>query len=585
MAGLAGVGSAVRRTLWPVVAAVGLLTLALVRRNPAYSPAGASIAGVAGVLVPGWALAATGLLTWAKRPSSRSGPLLAAAGISWFATEWNNPGIGSAAAFTVGLIGYGMCPAVVAHAVLSFPSGRLDSSAERLAVGFAYASSFFLLGVLPALFLDPAAQGCSQCPRNLLQTAGSPVVQEHAARTGAALQMAWSLAMVVLAIRRLLRSSPVLRRWKWPVLVAGAGYLGFVAADSERQLIRPVLGYDAWDRRLWFAEASAIVAIGAGVALGWLRGRRTRNKIARLVVDLARSPPTGGLRDVLAETLGDDSLRLAYPLSGGGLVDARGSPLIVDGPATTLVRGGRPMAVLTHRPGLLDDPATAEEVARTAGLVLDNERLQAELSAQLQRLGASRRRIVAAADAARRRLERDLHDGAQQRLVTLLLQVRVIRSRWGPGADPNMLALAGEVETELTCAVNELRQLAHGIFPALLGDEGLAQAVEAFAEGADVPVKIACLEDVRLDPTVEAAAYFVIAESIGRSGAHTATVRMSRSSRLLRLDVELDGGDDAGGKPWILDLEDRVGAVDGRLEVLRTETGFVRIGAEIPCAL
>lgn len=257
--------------------------------------------------------------------------------------------------------------------------------------------------------------------------------------------------------------------------------------------------------------------------------------------------------------------------------------MTVDGPATTLVRGGQRMAVLRHRPGLLDDPVTAEEVARAARLVLDNERLQAELAAQLSRLWASRQRIVATGDAERRRLERDLHDGSQQQLVTLLLEVRLNRSRWDPDVDANVLARAGEVETELEFVVDDLRELAHGIFPAVLADEGLAQAAEDFAEGADVPVRITTLDDVRLDPTAESAAYFAMAESINRSGALEATVSITHRPRLLCVEVLLDDSINLDGARWVRDVEDRVGAVDGRLEVARTETGRLSVRAEIPC--
>ena len=583
MAAVAGVARAVRPTLWFFAAAVGIAALVVVRHDPGYSPAGPSIIGAAAALIPGYALVAVGLVTWVGRPSSRSGPLLAAAGLSWFVVEWNNPGVGWAPAFTMGLIGFGVCPAVVAHAVLAYPNGRLASSVERLAVGVAYTCCLLVLGVLPALLFDPGAQGCNQCTRNLLRVLDAPMVHDHVARVGVGLALGSSVALVVVVIRQLVRSTPPLRRLKGPVAVAGAGYLAFVAWDYSHDLFRPVLGLDAWDRRLWLAQAGALVALAAGVAFGIFRGRHTRRRVARLVVDLAASPPAGGLRDVLAETLGDDSLRLGYPLSGGEVVDARGSSLTVDGPATTLVRGRQRMAVLTHLPGVLDDPALAEEVARAARLVLDNERLHAERAAQLQRLQASRQRIVATGDAERRRLERDLHDGAQQRLVTALLEVRLNRNRWGPDADPNLLARAGEVETELEFAVEELRELAHGIFPAVLADEGLAQAVDDFAERAEIPVRITTLDDIRLDPAAESAAYFAIAEWINRSGAHGATVSITRCSRQLCVEVQLDDAGCPDRARWILDVEDRVGAVDGRLEVSRTKTGRLRVRAEIPC--
>lgn len=141
--------------------------MVVVRHDHGYSPAGPTPIGAAAALVPGYALVAVGLVTWAGRGSSRSGPLLAAAGMSWFVVEWNNPGVGWAPAFTLGLIGYAVCPAAVSHAVLAFPNGRLTSSVERLAVAVAYTSYVLVLGVLPTLVFDPGAQGCNQCPRKL----------------------------------------------------------------------------------------------------------------------------------------------------------------------------------------------------------------------------------------------------------------------------------------------------------------------------------------------------------------------------------------------------------------------------------
>jgi signal transduction histidine kinase len=395
------------------------------------------------------------------------------------------------------------------------------------------------------------------------------------------------VALAVVIVRQLLAVSPALRRVKAPVSLAAAAYLGLVAADNANRLSRQVQGDDVWDRRMWMIQGVTLTVLAAGVAWAWVRAWRTRSDIARLIIDLAAAPPAGGLQNALARMLGDDSLRLAYPLSGGELVDAHGEPLTDTRPASAVVRGDTVLAVLTHRPGLLDDPATTEEVAQAAGLVLDNERLHAELSAQLAHLRASRQRIVAAGDAERRRLERDLHDGAQQGLVTLLLQLRLLTNSSEMG-EPRALALASQVEKELEQAIADLRAIAHGIFPAVLADEGLAQAVDAFAESADIPITVRELPDDagldgRLNPTIEAVAYFVVAESIERSAAQQATVSIAQTGEALSVDVELHGvdGDDDG---WLLNLQDRVGAIDGRLDTSRGGTGRLALRAEIPCA-
>jgi signal transduction histidine kinase len=378
---------------------------------------------------------------------------------------------------------------------------------------------------------------------------------------------------------QLARSTPALLRLRLPVTAAAAAYLGLVAWDFQHSLDRGTLGNDASDRRLWLGQAAALLVLAAGVGWSWLRGRRTRDAVAGLVVELAGSPAPGGLHDVLARMLGDPSLQLAYPLVDGRLVDTQGRQLPLEGTVTPLVRGGRQVAFLAHRAGLLDDPGLAEEVAAASRLGLENERLHAELAAQLQDLRASRARIVAAGDAERRRLERDLHDGAQQRLVGLALSLRLARSKLGPSAAPGLLARIDQAQGELGVALGELRELAHGIFPAVLADEGLAGAVEALAEDAPVPIGITALPEERLEPAVETAAYFVVSEVVSRSRTSAVTLGATRRDGCLVVEIEGDGD----GLQELVDLEDRVGALHGRLEIEHQPSGRVSIRAEIPC--
>jgi signal transduction histidine kinase len=296
------------------------------------------------------------------------------------------------------------------------------------------------------------------------------------------------------------------------------------------------------------------------------------------VIELAESPPPGGLRDVLAATLHDPSLELAYPLADGRLVDARCRPVMLKGEKTAVVRAGREVAFLAHRPGLLGDPALAEQVAAAARLALENERLQAEAQAQLESLRASRWRIVQAGDAARRRLERDLHDGAQQRLVTLSLALRLAGTRLGPVPDPARARRLSEAAAELRAALADLRELAQGIFPAMLAEDGLSAAVEALAEEIPVPIQITALPQERFGLPVEAAAYFVVSETARRSTG--STVKVSAVRRDGRLVVEVEGDGTLGN---IIDLEDRVGALDGSVAVVREPGGRAVLRAEIPC--
>jgi signal transduction histidine kinase len=556
-------------------AGFGVFTLDLARDHPAYWFAGSSVLGGAALLVAGWALITCGVVAWLRRPAAHLGPIVAAAGFGWFVLEWNNPAIGSAVGFTVGLALYAVCAPLVAHAVLVYPTGRLRSPLDGAFVVVGYCVNVLLLGVLPALFFDPQSAACTECPRNLLLVSDRAALADDLARAGVYAGLAWSAAVVLLVITRLEQATPAHR----PVLGAGAAYLGLVAAWFATSVERGLLANGTLERRLWLGQAVALVVLSAGIALGWLRARRARDAIARLVVELAESPPPGGLRDALARIVGDADLVLAYPLHDPDrLVDAAGRA--VDLPAgreqTTLVRDGRPVAVLAHAPGLLRDEQLVEGVTATARLALENERLQAEVRASLEALRASRARIVEAGDAERKRLERDLHDGAQQRLVGLSLSLRLLRSRLPADGDPATAAALDEADAELRHAIAELRELAHGIFPAVLADEGLAAAVEALAEEARVPIRIVDLPDDRYPIAVETAAYTVVTEA-ARTADRGLTVRGEQIDGTLV--VEVAGGGDLDA----VALADRIGALDGHLAVERDKDGRVTIRAELPC--
>jgi signal transduction histidine kinase len=562
--------------------AAGLFSLHVAREDSTFWFAGRSGLDSAAFLAAGWTAIGIGIAFWLRRAGSAFGPLLAAAGFAWFLLEWNNAGIGSALAFTIGLVLYASCAPVVGHTVLAHGSGRLGAHAERAAVGVAYAGAVLVLGLLPALFFDPHgdAQGCSECPRNLLLVSDRAGLADDLTRIGVYLGLAWAVALLLLAAWKLARESAGARRTDGPILVAGGVYVGLVAAWYASSIDDGILAAGTLQRRLWLGQAAALIALAAGVAWSWLRSRRARSAVARLVVDLAQAPPVGGLRDAIAGIVGDPGLVLAYPLPGSDrLVDAHGRPVDLsrDQQRTSLVRDGQPVAVLAHAPGLLDDDDLIEQLAAAARLALENERLQAEVYARVDELRRSRARIVATGDAERKRLERDLHDGAQQRLVALSLSLSLVRSQLRGRGDGAVPAL-DEADAELREAIAELRGLAHGIFPAVLADDGFAAAVEALREEARVPIRIRRLPEGRCDPGAETAAYTVVAEA-ARAATGPVSVDAELSAAALVVAVEAtDGSLD------VLELEDRVRAVDGRLEVAHAADGRITIRAELPCA-
>ncbi len=583
-----------RFAFWPAAFGIGLITLGISRSEPGGSFAGRSWLASLAELAAGWAMIGAGLHLSFRRSRGRAGYLLAAAGVAWFFVEWNNPGIGSSVGFTLGLVTWALAPPMVAYAVLAYPSGHPLSSLDRVALLGAYAAAGLVLGLLPALFFDPHRQGCNLCPSNLLVIRNDPDAFHTISRWGVRLGLVWTITLAGLALWRLARSSPPLRRVAAPVVLGGAVYLLLVGSDFLHSMPRGELSNDPFEQRLRLGEAVALCAIALGVVWSWLRARRTRSVMARLVVELGESPPPGGLSEVLAGALGDPELEVAYPLLvPERYVDARGmtvAPAAGDGRTVTpLARGGTTVAVLIHRQGLLDDPGLIEEVVSAARIALENERLQAEVRAQLEDLRASRARIVATGDAERRRLERDLHDGAQQRLVGLSLALRLFRTQLGSDPDPDVVSRIDEAEDELRLSIDELRDVAHGIYPAVLADEGLAAAVEALADRSFIPVRVVTIPDERFQSPVEAAAYFFIAEAIGpiasSAGATSVSVAAEHiDDRLLVRVSEVEAGaPDPDVQALLVDLADRVGALDGQTNVSQGPGRGFTLRAEIPC--
>jgi signal transduction histidine kinase len=578
---------------WVSVVAFGLLSLAIAFQYPGMTNAGRSIEAAAAKLLAGSALIGAGIYLSVGMRRPASGALFGLAAFAWSLEEWNNPGTGVGAAFTIGLVGYAIAPAVVAHAVLAYPSGRLASPLERLTIVVAYVDTVLVLGLLTALFFAPATHQCHLCPPNLLLVRDNPELYDGLQGLGRWLLVGWTAAFVALALGLLLRASGPIRRLTAPVLVAGSAYVLLVLAGAAQSAASGVVGTGSLAPWLWFAQAATLCAIGLAIAWSWLLRRRTRSLMAGLVVELGKSPPPGGLQEILGRILGDPALRVAYALEGRQEpVDANGKAVdVAEGLAQTpLTREGRTIALLLHRPGLLDDQAVVEEVAAATRLALDNERFHAEVLARIEDLRASRTRIVAAGEAERRRLERDLHDGAQQRLLGLSLALGFTRAAMKEGADPTILTLIDDAEERLRGAIAELREVAHGIYPAVLSSDGLGSAVDALRERASIPIKVTSLPNDRLPGSVESAAYFLIAEITGpvavHVGATKAAVDARRVGDSLVITVSADGAQraDTELQRRFVDLEDRIGALGGQLHVEHDEPARLTVRAEIPCA-
>jgi signal transduction histidine kinase len=257
--------------------------------------------------------------------------------------------------------------------------------------------------------------------------------------------------------------------------------------------------------------------------------------------------------------------------------------------ATYVDLDGRPVAVLIHDPALSEEPDFVRAAGRTAVLWLERARLEAERAARIVELRESRARIVTAGDEERRRIERDLHDGAQRRLAALLLQIRLGR-RAIAAPDDATGALMDELELGVTDTLSDLRALAAGILPPVLSDHGLAAAVDELLSQSPVAVAVGEMPAERLPDHVESAAYFVIAESLANvykhAGAQRVDLRVGWHDGVVTIEITDDGvgGADLEDGTGIRGLADRVGALDGRLICDSPPGEGTRLRAEIPCA-
>jgi signal transduction histidine kinase len=461
--------------------------------------------------------------------------------------------------------------------MLSFPTGRLQGWVDRVAVSAA-ALGTVLLGPGVAVVFNPRLAGCASCPHNLVYLVGGPVVAVRLGQIGLLVGVVASLLLIGVALWRLGRASGPRRRVTAPVAAPGIIYLTVVAYSYVLGVDRGFVGSGPLEQRLWLVQAISLLGFGAAVGWADFRARMTRSNLAQIVVHLDERTSGTDLASGLAHTLGDPGLQIAYPVGQGRHVDFLGNPVAVpptDGrSATAIVRDEAMVGVILHRPGLFDDPDLVEEVASAARLALEYERLQADLLVQEQELKASRARIVASGDAERRRVERDLHDGAQQRLIALLLGLRMAGTQSGMNQDESIRQHLNKTETLVERSIAELRSVANRVHPAMLTDEGLAAAIEALTEALP-EVSVERLPGERYSTEVENAAYHVVAETLEVGAKRIAAYRVNNT-----LVVEVDA---TSAPERLIDLQDRVGAVDGAVNLTPDLGGSVKLRAEIPC--
>jgi signal transduction histidine kinase len=551
---------------------VGLLAGAesalIARRTPGYSTVAIVL-----MLLAGWALLTSGVVLLRKGDKRSVGALLGAASVAWFIAQWDSAWAGSVLVFGAGLVLGSVCPVLVAHAVLRL-KGML-SRLDVIALAFSYVGTVVLAGLARALFFDPRTAGCSQCPPNPWLALDSPAIVASVDALAGVASVMWSALLIAVLVLRSISYTSAQRRILLPVTAVAIGYIAVVFVSYLLELGRDAPAQAAWDDWLWLTQAVLLVALAAATAWPAIALRLTRYRLVRFLVDATRVPPIGGLSTALAALLYDPSARLLYPLPDGQLVDAAGVARQMpadETAATSLMRGEKTVAYLVHRPGALDD-GTVGEVVRAARLGLENERLHAERVAQLRALRESRQRIVATADRERRTLERDLHDGAQQKVVALALALRLARLKLPP-EDLSSAQLL-EAEHEVGAALAELRTVARGLFPTELADEGLEAALDSFAESSSISITTDAFLPRRLPSPVESAAFFAVVyvADASRSGGRI-FVRVGEDGMTLRLEITTSQPVED-----LTAVEDRVGALGGTVEA----TSAQQIRVELPC--
>lgn len=541
---------------------------------------------VALILLIGWSFVAAGLVAWQLRPGNHIGPAMVITGFLRFtaalAQSQEQVLFSSGHALEVAYL------AGVIYVVLAFPKGRLETSLHRWLFGL----TVFAVGPLDVARLlvgghDPSA--CVGCPPTLLiEVANWPELANWLALSLYGLGAVLAMAALGVLLRRWRRATPRLRVAIAPVLWVGAG--AFLA-------VLLMVANHFFDEPAGNAPHVLLDLVTASIAFAFLiglgRARLARSAVADLVVELGNTPGPGELRDALARTLRDPSLTVAYWLPDGRFVDAAGHPVVLpeQGPAHTVTvveRDDHPIAALVHDPALREEEQLIESVCAAAGLALENERLQADLRARLEDLTVSRMRIVEATQEERRRIERDLHDGAQQRLVSVAMTLGLVDPKIA--ADPqNAQAILRQARTGLSKALEELRELSHGIYPGILAERGLAPALEELAGATFLPVNLEVSLPDRLPERVETAGYFFVSEAltnaVKHAGASAVCVSVDRVDGRVVLRVADDGagGADLTRGSGLRGLRDRIEALGGRFSLLSPPGKGTVVTAEIPC--
>ena len=534
----------------------------------------------------GMILVVAGLAVWRARPGNRTWWLLVAAGFTWFVGSWQHDDN-----LDVALASFALAESYLfflALAVAGFPTGRLAGIWDRLAVGAV--ATALVLRVLAVLFLNVPSDPAGYGTRNRFVPISDPRYWHWSEDAfGWAITLANALLLIAVGRRWLALSGPG-RRALTPALVSASV---LTVALAVQYLVGWNVKVAGTDVSVFYVGFLAVCVVALSMSVGLARLRGTRSSVINLVGELGDGAPPPQLETALRRALEDPSLvLLPWSAEHGSYLDADGRPtgLPTPGAHRSITRIGRedaPVAALVHDATLQEDAGMIQAVLAAVRLTVDNDRMQSQIRAHLAEVEHSRARILVATDADRLRIERDLHDGAQQRLVALGLALRLAENE-AVGSHRDFL---GQAATELSAAIEDLRALAHGIHPSVLTDSGLTVALESLADRSAVPTALQTDIPREPNPSVAAAAYFTTAEALTNAAKHAqatqAHVYAEQADGVLRLTITDDGVgglDPARGTGW-RGIMDRVEAVGGTMHVESRPGEGTRIDVELPCEL
>ena len=568
--------SARRSVTLSAVAVAGGVAAAATAANLGSEPDTLSI--VRGLLVASYVF--VGLYTWWHRPTSRFGAYLAGVGGLYVVVSLS--GSDDSLPYTVGRVALAVLVVALVYVFLCFPHDNLASRLERrLVAGLAFATTALWLLALPLVEKLPAGgplTDCdSDCPDNALQV----VVAPEGLSSGIGFAVNAVTAVGLLAVAALLvgkARSPGLLRRRLTVPLLACVVLLTVNYAAFTLLQQADLGGTEVLRLLGGASA---LAVPLAMLVGQVRGRVfAATSLGRLVARVGAEPVSPARVEILLrEALGDTQLKLALRHAGRtGWVDVRGRAIELptggrDVATTSVLRNGWPVAVLIHDAALKEDTGITEGLAATSLMLLENAQLVEDLQ-------ASRARIVASEQRERLRLERNLHDGAQQRLFSIQLKLEAARQQTD---DAQLGQDLRELADDASSAVDELRELAHGLYPTVLRERGLGDGLRSLARtaAANVTVDADRSVDGHMLSTVEEAVYFCAREAIQNATKHAGagarvTVTLARRGTDLQFAIEDDGvGFDPDGSVaamGFVSMRDRIGAVGGDVEIV-SQTG------------